>query len=824
MSKAATKALIDEKITGNGVQAITGPILNNVLNTMVDDYGTQEELSQLSQKVDDVTGVAVLANGSNGNTGNANLVHTSVISTRGARYAVIHTNRPNASGCHYAFGFAITSSKSDIGITNATYQWAGNIKKVDVTSGATNPVLDLTPYPTAVGVSFTIGEFAEDGTLQQLRTTDFTGYDVTITSIPGIDSEIDFKLHKELWGVDILSFDNQVGYYNGSGTQSLATAYRTCFIDKSYFTGHKILVGDIFYIHFFDSAKNWISCYVNYGADRIYSLNYSDIPASCTFVAICYRAAVTYLKMFDYDEYLATQRLEPFYPYIRGGSARYATSANVVSTAMIFPAYGATYIRCKITKSAGTGYHYEMVASLYTTVSRLASNSVAINKASDRVSGDMIEQRMDGYEGVTFTINKVDAGGVAQTIKEEDFSLGDVIIERIYTPGNLIPILDNNAYIRNRDKEAMLAAAVRANKTANDSMDFMSLIVTDSHGDAVSESNAVVMADNFPFVQSLLHLGDFCGNKATDFDSSRYNLLLGCKKPFYYIAGNHDVGNSRAVADCITNAQYYTRYVQPIVNAGLLEAGEYTSGKGYYYHDFTSKKIRLIVIYEYDDPNDLDPNDNTKYRYRRGDSVISQAQAQWFCDTLNSTPADYGIIVAMHNPFSSLADCVTTAKFNDPAWTSGYGSQRLFSTDLWADIVNAWVNKSANYTCTMVCTGDAAYLNTGGVYYTFSYDFSSRANTAKFICFIGGHVHRDCVWRHRTYTYQYQITPICSNSTYQQSIQADIRRTNTDGLAKDSLTAIGYDYDNQAIRLVKLGVNVTSDMTARDYELIETQE
>lgn len=49
MSKIATKALIDEKITGNGVQAITGPILNNVLNTMVDDYGTQDELSQLSQ-------------------------------------------------------------------------------------------------------------------------------------------------------------------------------------------------------------------------------------------------------------------------------------------------------------------------------------------------------------------------------------------------------------------------------------------------------------------------------------------------------------------------------------------------------------------------------------------------------------------------------------------------------------------------------------------------------------------------------------------------------------------------------------------------------
>ena len=51
MSKAATKALIDANITSNGVQAITGPILNNVLNTMVDDYGTQDEVSQLAQEI-----------------------------------------------------------------------------------------------------------------------------------------------------------------------------------------------------------------------------------------------------------------------------------------------------------------------------------------------------------------------------------------------------------------------------------------------------------------------------------------------------------------------------------------------------------------------------------------------------------------------------------------------------------------------------------------------------------------------------------------------------------------------------------------------------
>lgn len=43
MSKAAVKALIDEKIYENGEQKITGPILNNVLNTMVDEPALEVE-------------------------------------------------------------------------------------------------------------------------------------------------------------------------------------------------------------------------------------------------------------------------------------------------------------------------------------------------------------------------------------------------------------------------------------------------------------------------------------------------------------------------------------------------------------------------------------------------------------------------------------------------------------------------------------------------------------------------------------------------------------------------------------------------------------
>ena len=51
MSKTNTKATINANIKPNGVQAITGQILNSVLNQMVDDYGTQEDMTAVQTAI-----------------------------------------------------------------------------------------------------------------------------------------------------------------------------------------------------------------------------------------------------------------------------------------------------------------------------------------------------------------------------------------------------------------------------------------------------------------------------------------------------------------------------------------------------------------------------------------------------------------------------------------------------------------------------------------------------------------------------------------------------------------------------------------------------
>jgi len=421
--------------------------------------------------------------------------------------------------------------------------------------------------------------------------------------------------------------------------------------------------------------------------------------------------------------------------------------------------------------------------------------------------------------GVTFwAYNKSDGSG--HILRENKDTR--VEVKEYNIPKEYIEYINNEdiAYKRNIDKDSMLAAAVRYNKKANNSKDFCLLQITDSHTDPIAEKNAITIANGFQYIDTLIHTGDFCADHAGNFSSTIYNQFINCKKPFYFVCGNHDVGNRKTISNCIDNATFYTRYIAPLVTAGLIEAGEYEEGKGYYYHDFDDYKIRLVCIYEYDDPNDVDENNGTQYKIQRGMSVISQAQALWFCNTLKDTPSDYSVIVAMHNPFSPKADCVTTAKFNQPDWVNGHGSQRLFSTDLWADAVDAYVNRTT-YTCDMICTGDAAYLNTNsGKYYSFNFDFSNA--TGSFLCFIGGHVHRDCVWQHQVYTYQKQITPICANTNnYAQCPGADIRRTIDDSPSKDSLTAIGCDTGNKKLRLVKIGQNVTENMAYRDFELID---
>ena len=587
------------------------------------------------------------------------------------------------------------------------------------------------------------------------------------------------------------------GLYSQAGGLSSAATYRILNLDPYLYTNENFFVLDVdgyagFAISVFERSNNGVLVQHRIAAD-----------GNCLKIE------------YEYDD---TELIT--IPGVVNGSLGNQNNQNVVRTQPVIKLpENFAYIRVDIKNNTGEDLDFFYSIWAYDRI------DIVSQQYQNRVAY-LEDQQIDGnsfYIPASFfpPTAKSYALHIYAKLNGTTYSLrainvNDLIrITYINIPNSIV----EDAYTRNRDKDDMLAAVVRYNKTANNSKDFCILEITDSHSDIIAETNSITIANGFQYIDTLIHCGDFCADKAANFNKTVYDQFIACKKPFYFVCGNHDVGNGKTIADCIDNATVYTRYIQPLVDAGLLAVGEYQAGKSYYYHDFTAYKIRLICVYEYDDPNDIDQNDTTQYRILRGQSVISQVQAEWFCDTLISTPSGYSVVVAMHNSFSDIAASDTTAKFTESSVTGSQWAQRLFSTDFWADAVNAYVTRSS-YTCNMVCTGDAAYLNgSGGYWYSFTKDFSSAAGS--FLCFIGGHGHRDEIFVHPTYTYQKQVTPVCANTiNYMQARSSDIRRTVNDSPSKDSLTAIGCDTANKKIRLTKIGVNVTENMTYRDIETI----
>ena len=583
-------------------------------------------------------------------------------------------------------------------------------------------------------------------------------------------------------------------------------------------------------------------------------------------------------------------------PAIGNGTQGNAGNANTVRTSSKIPGeVGKTY-RIITDRPADEGCVYiygyatytSLEGALYQNYSRVVEysakstiNYVTLQEGEvgfsfvmsqlDTITGDYVPLRTSMLTGYTVTIsvdNKVD----------ELRSDVDKIMK--------VPAV----YQRNVDKEVPLAAMCRHRKiSAAPYKDYQMLLCTDTHSATMPLSNAVDALNSFITLDSLVLLGDYtAGYYEPNVLKNVGDTLKKAQKPFFLVAGNHDVGNSKFIGACASHEQIYDALVKPMIEAGCLKEGEYTEGLPYWYHDDATNKVRLIGIYEYDDPMDFDTTywepveysssyanikantsynvgdvvnsyayggstdrqTYTKHSFRcvqacttgsayynswqapsykilRGNRVIRQAQAQWFLDTLASTPANYGVIVMMHNPFSDSAATIE-AKFSQSSGNYGYNlSQNEMQTDFVRNAVIAFI-KGENYSENVIMKGDAAYLNTLAIEpsasddgYSYAYNvsknFAVKNSGVAFFGFVGGHTHRDFVWKDAEKNV-YQVTPCCATVQIDSSRNNDLARTLDDGPAYDSLTAVSFTASR--IALAKIGVDVTIDGKARDYEVI----
>jgi hypothetical protein len=433
-----------------------------------------------------------------------------------------------------------------------------------------------------------------------------------------------------------------------------------------------------------------------------------------------------------------------------------------------------------------------------------------------------------------------------------------------------------DGFVKNADYSVALACS-RYNVDGANSRDFLALLVTDSHNYNSTVQQAIMAAKESMVAQCLIHCGDFVGTRiqyGVNVNEWRYDVM-NSELPCYFVMGNHEKGNSRSIKFTPTDEQLYNDFVKPLVSKNYLMAGEYTTDKCYYYHDFATTKTRLIVLDEYRVPLEYDETywepiaynstlpicaDNTSYtvgaevrvdgftanafrakssfntgaytsqyqpnyKAAKGYRYIDQEEAEWFLDTLYSTPNDYQVIVAMHNPFSDLAVPDKTKKFcqivnvSDDVTGLTWG-QNYMQTDFVADALNAFINSASfNETVSVKPNSNALYVPD----YTVSKDFSNRGAVGRVGVIVGGHVHRDIVWKHPTYTNLYQITPMCASYINGDNRMCDIRiathNLTTKERYRNSLT--GVSTTTGRIALCKIGDMYTIDARKRDIEFFD---
>ena len=437
-------------------------------------------------------------------------------------------------------------------------------------------------------------------------------------------------------------------------------------------------------------------------------------------------------------------------------------------------------------------------------------------------------------------------------------------------------------YLRVVPKIHSLYAASRVNKVSEGSKDFQLCVITDSHGDNIAVNNGVKFSSILDTVDCVVHCGDakraywvFGDNSDPDPSKEIVDPIIASSKPYYFVIGNHEAGNNNSVKMTPSSKLMYEKIVLKMVEKGFLNEGEYTENCCYYYHDFSERNIRLIVLNEYDSPLDFDEtywkaidydpsyaNEQNSHTYNVGDRMniqgwteksfecvqqcttpstqwtydteklprykfmpgarcIRQQQAQWFLNTLASTPANYGVVVALHQVPSRNMTAINK-KFTQPSEigreVNNYAD--YMQTDFIANAVHAFM-LGTNYSEDIVMSSFASYLNGAeGYYYHVEKNFATKNSGVKFLCFFGGHMHKDIVWKHNEKNI-YSVISTCSSTQYAQSKNSDIRRTTADGFGKDSMLTISFNHDDRKISLVKLGVDVTETMEKRDFEQID---
>lgn len=381
----------------------------------------------------------------------------------------------------------------------------------------------------------------------------------------------------------------------------------------------------------------------------------------------------------------------------------------------------------------------------------------------------------------------------------------DIYVEKIvgYIEGGTIQIeIINNengcVVCRNDVQEKKLKALMFNNAyyRVGDLLHTHPVIVhaTDVHGDYYRIRNVYEYAKSIK-ADAILVTGDICAYQPSDGQRFLETLNDEFSIPTVVCVGNHDTSY------LTTDEQIYNQVVKH-----FAEKYGITGGKSYYYQDMPGIGMRFISLNIYDGGH---PGTQEYCN-------IFRTQMEWFISTLQSTPENYGVMVLMHSPETDIvASSQADTSFIQERIIYNHLHDGMTGTPL-KDIISAFVNRgNATITYKNYSESDPISINV---------NFANVANGVEFIAFVSGHQHADrCGYNDGTE--QPHLNNVNTIAAYGQpaypyfSNLSDLPR-GTDGVTQDCFNVYVIDKSNKNIKVIKIGSTLKTDFTERSHTVI----
>jgi 3',5'-cyclic AMP phosphodiesterase CpdA len=409
-------------------------------------------------------------------------------------------------------------------------------------------------------------------------------------------------------------------------------------------------------------------------------------------------------------------------------------------------------------------------------------------------------------------VNKVDGNGFIATPSAiyHLTSFQDV--------GDMIGAMEDVHY-NNRQEEFMVKSLSRKLGGENEPKHIVIAQITDTHGTTSTVVKRFVEWVNKYMneeVDVLVHTGDVQHLQWSDTEYVDYNSITGnSPMPVLIAPGNHDqcsFGNGNNELTAI-----YNRWILPLVNKGVLTvgetraAGQVVEGDTYYYKDFTSKKIRMIML------NDFDPLYNGFYAQSAHSSLAytkhrwSQNQINMLLQALTTVPSGYTVVVGRHaRPSTTITD-ENWSVDTFPFYQTIDGNKVVVNNDQLTnglpinDILNAYATKSVMPATEYTWTDSLVTTAIGSL----NVPETSFANSEGDLAFVmNGHDHVDFVGYYTSAPNVRVVTCGCGGH-FTETYYMDVAREYNIGKGQDVINAYVIDTTNKKVWVVRIGANFT---------------